>query len=233
MRWVRRLFGAATLLLLAAIGFLFWTETGSDPLDLGADPGPLTGRELVALRRDPDACRALLDRAGVRYERLALRQDGPSCGWGAGLKLASGGARTIALAPDEPPLTCQIAAALAMWEWSVVQPAAQRYLGTSVVEFEHLGTYNCRRIAGSPSWSEHATANAIDIAGFRLADGRRLTILDDWRGTGPEATFLRQVRTGACKVYATVLSPDYNAAHRDHLHLDQASRGAMAWRVCR
>jgi hypothetical protein len=40
------------------------------------------------------------------------------------------------------------------------------------------------------------------------------------------------VRDGACRLFATVLSPDYNAAHRDHLHLDEAKRGAM-WRACR
>jgi hypothetical protein len=41
------------------------------------------------------------------------------------------------------------------------------------------------------------------------------------------------VRNGACQLFATVLSPDYNEAHRDHLHFDQAERGAMGWRGCR
>ena len=50
---------------------------------------------------------------------------------------------------------------------------------------------------------------------------------------GAEATFLREVRTGACDLFATVLSPDYNAAHRDHLHFDQADRGGTGWGLCR
>ncbi|WP_419809937.1 extensin family protein [Sphingomonas sp.] len=232
MRGLRRLLGVTALLVVVGLGWIVWAHTGDRPFDLGEPPGPLTGRELVALGRKPDECRALLDRAGIRYARLEPRLEGAACGWGDGMKLTDGGALGITLVPDAPPLTCPVAAGLAMWEWSIVQPAAQRYLGTSVVGFDQLGTYNCRRIAGSASWSEHATANAIDIAGFRLADGRRLTILADWPGKGPEAMFLRQVRTGACKVYATVLSPDYNAAHRDHLHLDQAARGATGWRVC-
>ncbi|WP_375292508.1 extensin family protein, partial [Sphingomonas melonis] len=83
------------------------------------------------------------------------------------------------------------------------------------------------------TWSEHATADAVDIAGFRLADGRRITVVGDWTGSGDKAAFLREVRDGACRLFATTLSPDYNAAHRDHLHLDQADRGAMGWRACR
>ncbi|PTS74531.1 extensin, partial [Sphingomonas sp. HMWF008] len=85
----------------------------------------------------------------------------------------------------------------------------------------------------SESWSEHSTADAVDIAAFVLADGRRISVLEDWRGNGPEATFLHRVRNGACRLFATTLSPDYNAAHANHLHLDQAVRGGMGWTVCR
>jgi hypothetical protein len=132
-------------------------------------------------------------------------------------------------------LSCPAAAALALWEWHVVQPAAQRHLGQRVVAVEHIGTYRCRRVNGRAEgdWSEHATANAIDVAAFRLADGRRVSVLTGWPGGGAEAAFLREVRDGACRLFATVLSPDYNAAHRDHLHLDQAARGARGWRGCR
>ncbi|MDB5696652.1 MAG: extensin [Sphingomonas bacterium] len=234
---VRWLTVAMVLVLAAALLWMVVRGRPQDlpwtPLDLGEQPGMFTGRKLAALGDDPAACRALLTRAGVRFEPLTARRDGPSCGYTAAVRLRTDGARRIALDPREPVQACPVAAALAMWEWTVVQPAARKYLGTAVTRVEHLGTYNCRRIAGRESWSEHATGNAIDIAGFRFADGRRLTILADWRGDGPEATFLRQVRTGACDLYATVLSPDYNAAHRDHLHLDQADRGAMGWRACR
>jgi hypothetical protein len=83
------------------------------------------------------------------------------------------------------------------------------------------------------AWSEHSTANAVDIAAFRLEDGTRISVLSDWEAQGAKAGFLRDVRTGACDLFATVLSPDYNEAHRDHLHFDQARRGAMGWRGCR
>ncbi len=124
-----------------------------------------------------------------------------------------------------------------MWEWNVVQPAALRHFGERVTRIDHLGSYNCRRLYGRESgdYSEHATADAVDIAGFRLSDGKRISVLNDWKeGDDPAtAAFLREVRDGACDLFSTVLSPDYNAAHADHFHLDQAERGESGWRACR
>nr|WP_244501551.1 extensin family protein [Sphingomonas gellani] len=204
------------------------------PVDLSAPVGMFTGRKLTGLKQDLPACRAAIDAAGVRYRLLPPLRAG-QCGYDDAVRLPPGGSRSMALSPSGPGMSCAVAAALSVWEWEVVQPAAQRYFGQPVTSLEHFGTYNCRRIYGrdNGSWSEHATANALDVAGFRLANGRRISVVHDWRGTGKDAEFLRTVRDGACRLFATVLSPDYNAAHRDHLHLDQASRGAMGWRACR
>jgi hypothetical protein len=83
------------------------------------------------------------------------------------------------------------------------------------------------------NWSEHSTGNAIDVSAFILADGRRISVVRDWSRDDPRGRFLHAVRDGGCWVFATVLSPDYNAAHRDHFHLDQADRGSTGWRACR
>jgi len=141
----------------------------------------------------------------------------------------------IALSPASVAPSCPVAAAIRLWEWHVVQPAALRLLGQPVRTVMHFGAYSCRRMYGrdTGAFSEHATADAIDIAGFVLDDGRRITVAADWNGEGKDAAFLRAVRDGACGLFSTVLSPDYNAAHRDHLHLDQAERGATGWRACR
>lgn len=232
---MRRLLGiVAVLLVLAWVGLPIGRKSWT-PLDLGEPPSLATGPKLVALGQDFAACRRLLDRAGVRYEPLVPRRDGPHCGFTDALRFTPGGSRGIAFAPSTPGVACPVAAALAMWEWNVVQPAALKSFGTPVAAIDHLGSYNCRHISGRDAWSEHARADAIDIAGFRLTDGRRITVLRDWRGGGPEASFLHAVRAGACPLFATVLSPDYNAAHRDHLHLDQAARGDgfWGWRACR
>ena len=234
-----------TLLVLALIGFLAmllygyarnhpedlpWTE-----LDLSRPVGAFTGRKLTQLGDDPRACRALLERAGVRFTALPPRKGGPQCGYDDGVRFRSGGAVRIAYRPADLGTSCPVAAALALWEWHFVQEAAIAELGARVAAIEHFGSYSCRRIYGRSegSWSEHATANAVDIAGFRLEDGRRISVVGDWGDGGPKGRFLRNVRDGACRLFATVLSPDYNAAHRDHLHLDQAERGAMGWRGCR
>lgn len=203
------------------------------PLDLGQPIGLFTGRKLTALRGDVARCRRLLDRSGVRYALLPPRRDGASCGYDDAVRFRTGGARRIAFAPADPGVACPVAASLSMWEWEVLQPAAQARFGARVVAIDHFGSYNCRRIAGREGWSEHATADAIDIAGFRLADGTRITVARDWRGKGAKARFLHDVRDGACRLFATTLSPDYNAAHADHLHLDQAARGSIGWRACR
>lgn len=206
-----------------------WTR-----LDLAQPIGAFTGRKLAMLGKDAGKCDALLDAAGIGYRRLAPVVDG-QCGYADGVRL-TGGAQRIAYTPAGLGTSCAVAAALAMWEWNVVQPAAQRYLGADVVGIDHFGSYNCRRIRGTGeggSWSEHAHANAVDIAGFRLSDGTRITVARDWKGDGARATFLHAVRNGACRLFATTLSPDYNAAHHDHLHLDQAMRGGFAWSACR
>lgn len=208
-----------------------WTK-----LDLAHPIGLFTGQKLTALTGDFPACRALLDRAGVRYRTLPpVRGSGGVCGYDDAVRLLPGGARRASYAPTGLGTSCAVAASMAVWEWQVVQPEAQALLGSPVTAIEQLGSYNCRRIGGGEagSWSEHATADAIDVAGFLLADGRRIAVARDWKGTGPEATFLHRVRNGACRLFATTLSPDYNAAHHDHLHLDQAERGQWGWRGCR
>lgn len=202
-------------------------------LDLNRPIGAFTGRKLAALRDEPDRCRELLADAGVAVTALPPRDGGPQCGYDDAVRLEPGGDR-ITLRPAGAGFSCAVAAAFALWEREIVQPAAARHFGSRVAQIEHLGGYSCRRIGGGEesNWSEHATANAIDIAAFRLADGRRISLLDDWGGTPEAAAFLREVRDGACRLYATVLSPDYDAAHRDHLHFDQAARGARGWRGC-
>ena len=71
-------------------------------------------------------------------------------------------------------------------------------------------------------------ANAIDIGGVHLEDGRTVTVLDGWDGPADEQAFLREVRDGACQLFRAVLGPDYNPAHVDHFHFDMGR-----WRICR
>ncbi|TVV72107.1 extensin family protein [Sphingomonas solaris] len=201
-------------------------------LDLGQPVGLFTARKLAMLADDAPRCRMLLADAGVRATRLPPRIGPGGCGYADGVTLGPGGTRGIAFAPAPLGTSCAIAASLAVWEWEVVQPAALAWFGRPVTRIDHFGSYSCRRIYGRASgrWSEHSTADAVDIAGFRLGDGTRITVARDWKGGGKKAAFLHDVRDGACRLFATTLSPDYNAAHADHLHLDQAARGKVGMR---
>ena len=215
-------------LLTARPQDLPWTS-----LDLTAPAGRFTGRKLARLGQDFAQCRALLDRAGVRFTALAPLKE-RQCGYADGVRL-TGGPSAIAFSPARLGMSCPMAAGMTMLERFVIGPVAERRFHARVVRIEHLGSYNCRRIYGRSKgdWSEHARANAVDIAGFVLEDGTRISVAADWKGHGAKARFLHDVRDGACRLFATVLSPDYNAAHRDHFHLDQARRGAAGWRSCR
>ncbi|KTR85216.1 extensin [Novosphingobium barchaimii] len=119
------------------------------------------------------------------------------------------------------PVTCNVATQFAGWARFGVDRAAQQILGARVSRIETFGSYSCRTIAGTRRMSGHATANAIDVSGFVLEDGRRITVLEDWDGGTPaERRFLRAVHASACKRFGTTLGPQYNAAHRNHFHLE-------------
>ncbi|MEZ5682824.1 MAG: extensin family protein [Novosphingobium sp.] len=122
------------------------------------------------------------------------------------------------------PVTCPLAETLAGWARYGVDRAAQQILGSALVRIETMGSYNCRTIAGSDRMSAHATANAIDVSAFVLADGRRISIRGWKEGTPAERRFLATIHTSACKRFGTVLGPAYNAAHKDHLHLEMSGR---------
>ena len=138
---------------------------------------------------------------------------------------------------SEGTLTCPMYTAVDRWLEQVVQPAAMARFGQPVVELRTMGTYSCRRMnngSASARLSEHSFANAIDVGGFRLADGSVITVLKGWKGGLEEQNFLREVHAGACRNFATVLGPGADAFHYDHLHMDLARHGRRGDRsICK
>jgi len=212
------------------------------PLDLSRPIGTATAAQVAdfEIRRAAapeeskavtDACIQLLREAGVQVERAEDRDDGGFCVVQGAVRL-TGGAIT-SLSPGGLVMQCPMAVRYVIWDRQVLQPAAREVFGQSVARVDNMGTYACRRIYGQEDAnarpSEHARANALDVAGVTLEDGRKVSVLADWNGDGPAGAqggdFLRRIRQGACRVFSTVLSPEYNEAHRDHLHLDGAERG--------
>jgi hypothetical protein len=196
------------------------------PLDLAAPPNFLTRHKLSRLTGDDALCRRVLQHAAIEFEPVPDRVTGEDCGFKNAVLIR----RTSADVGEDFSVTCRTAVSLDLWERHALQPAAEKYFGRRVTAIQHFGSYSCRNLYGRPeaTRSRHATAEAWDVAGFVLADGRRIRIARDWQSTEAEAAFLREARDGACRFFDGVLSPDYNAAHSDHLHLDRGS-----YRVCR
>ncbi|MDU9022362.1 extensin family protein [Pseudomonas corrugata] len=196
------------------------------PLDVNAPPNLLTRYKLMALRSDAQLCEQALATSGLRVAHQADSNPAASCPLTNVLRVQGG---EVALSSSFLA-SCSLAVAFALFERYALQPAAQAAYGRKVTRVDHLGSFACRNMYGREDGarSQHATASALDIAGFRLADGRTVSVLRDWPKDSADARFLRQVRDGACDMFSVVLSPDYNAAHRNHFHLDVGP-----WWICR
>ncbi len=125
-------------------------------------------------------------------------------------------------------LDCPMVEAIEDWLDSVVQPAAQKRFGVAVTELDVFGGYSCRTVDNLPGehLSEHSFANAVDVSGFGLADGRKIVIVRDWKKTDTqESAFLHEAHAGACGEFTTVLGPGSDVFHYNHFHLDLAMHG--------
>ncbi|WP_199763359.1 extensin-like domain-containing protein, partial [Bradyrhizobium guangdongense] len=125
-------------------------------------------------------------------------------------------------------LACPIVSELDRWLADTVQPSAMRWFGVRVAEIRQISAYSCRGMNGNSRAhiSEHAFGNALDISAFVLADGRRVTVKGGWRGMPEEQGFLRDVQSGACAHFTTVLAPGSNVFHYDHIHVDLMRRAS-------
>jgi hypothetical protein len=199
--------------------------------------GGREGRDVV--RRDNDAfksetarqCLSTLKAADVRYTALPNQSHGDGCRTIDTVKLMSFATEATNLGA----MTCPLAANFAAWAKHAVRPAAQQYLGSDVVRIETMGTYSCRNVNGGRSGklSEHAFGNAVDVSAFILKDGRRVSVLSGWNGKSDERAFLRRLHESACKRFATVLGPNYNAAHANHFHFDMGKSMKDGSAYCR
>jgi hypothetical protein len=224
------------LLLAASLTFALavnrrWITVSDDwnpwaTLDIHAEPNLLTRYKLARLTGQPQTCREVLAAATMRFEPLTDRVTGEQCGFSNAVRIEG----TTSAVSGPFSLTCSAAVSLALWEHHVLQPAARAHFDAPVTVLEHFGSYACRNISGREDGrrSQHATADALDVAGFVIGGSRRVRVLGDWKGDDQEARFLRDVRRGACRFFDGVLSPDYNRAHHDHLHLDRGR-----FRICR
>ena len=172
------------------------------------------------------------------YIQPAKEISGPGiCGMTHPFKISALADGSVALNSDAT-LACPMLPALDQWIAETVQPAAQARFGQAVVMVKSMGSYGCRPVNNQrgASLSEHGFGNAIDVGGFRLADGREINVKTGWKGEEQEAAFLHEVHAGACNQFTTVLGPGSDAFHYDHIHVDLAMHGNTSQgrrRICK
>jgi hypothetical protein len=176
----------------------------------------------IAASASERQCLTRLGAAEASFTPLPDKYYGAGCSTLGTVQLAAlrGDHASLAIS-NLGPVACPLADTFAAWARYGVDRAARVMLGSALVRIETFGSYNCRTVAGTDRLSAHATGNAIDVAAFDLADGRRITVKGGWSGGTPaEKEFLRVIHKSACKRFGTVLGPGYNAAHQDHFHLE-------------
>ncbi|MCW5773725.1 MAG: extensin family protein [Rhodospirillaceae bacterium] len=136
-------------------------------------------------------------------------------------------------------LTQDMAVRLGRWVHEVLEPNAQKMYGAQLAAIDVYGSYSCRNIYGKPfggtfagRLSEHAFANAVDIGGFKFADGREVAFLKNWRTPGAPTKFLHEASTSACDIFNTTLTPDYDRYHRNHIHIDASPKKEQTQKFC-
>jgi hypothetical protein len=224
------------------------TATGLSGLLAGC--GKFKSQEREPWRREAElACMRSKQIKASDYIRQVKPIDGNyTCGADFPLKVAAltnettasipgqGGELVTGITP-EATLVCPMVVTLDRFNAEVIQQAAMARFGQPVTEMKTMGSYSCRTQNNQRGarLSEHGFANAIDISGFRLADGRVITVVKDWKSGSYEAqAFLRDVHRGACQFFSTVIGPGGDMFHYDHIHVDMARHGIKGNRsVCK
>lgn len=162
------------------------------------------------------SCAESLQARAAVFEPAAVPVARRGCAVGEAVSLR----QSVAAIEPAATLSCPMALALVEFDERVIQPAALRHFGRPATVVRQIGAYSCRRRAGGGRLSEHASGQAIDIAGFEIGDGPRVMVREHWRDPGPRGRFLREVAQAACASFSVVLTPNHDVWHADHFHFD-------------
>lgn len=216
------------LVTVATVGYR-WLPSHYNPFTpLSLDDPPSLITQYKLRRLTPEACASLLSQANQK----ALIRTQPVADSAGACPL-----HNVVRVRDFGPVSlnssflasCPLALSSALFVSQQARPLTKTWTGSELVRIEHLGSYACRNIYHRPDArrSEHATAEALDISAFRLANGERVTILHGWRSTKTQP-WLQALLTASCGYYGNGLGPEYNAAHANHFHL-----GMRGFGLCR
>jgi len=223
-----------TILFIGTLGTAFWAVNKHvppqhlfwKPLDTNRPLGLASKQQIFALNLKPSRTCMDLVRDTAGFKTVVADPKRPKSGTGKGVcgwdvARVVYGTNDVVFAPGESNMQCPLSVAVFLWQREV-DALAVKHFDQPLAKIHHYGSYSCRRQRGNGSgnWSEHAFANAWDVAGFELKDGTLIQVLRDWDGDRKKANFLREARKSACGLFRVTLSPDYNAVHEDHFHLD-------------
>lgn len=139
---------------------------------------PWTEAEIEAAKTK---CKELLTGDPLDYKPLPPIKEG-ICGTPAPVLLRAVGTGQKVVIDPPATMSCPMADVLGEWLRDTVQPEAKKLFGSEVVKIQNATSYACRNRYGGDKTplSEHALANALDVSEFVLANGTRITVLDDW-----------------------------------------------------
>ena len=174
--------------------------------------------ETEGVHRPEQSC-AVDPRSFAKAERIKDFSEGNGCGILNGYRIFASSGVSFS---QPATVTCAVANTFNEWLQDTVQPRASDIYGSKVTSVKIAASYSCRprnNVSGA-KLSEHGMGNAIDVAGFTLADGREVSVEGDYYGSRDNQSFLRAIRSEACGPFHTVLGPGSDANHKDHIHLD-------------
>ncbi|MDY1036846.1 extensin family protein [Lelliottia sp. CFBP8978] len=213
---------------VAAVGYR-WLPSYYNPfvpLKLDDRPGKITQYKLRRL--SPEACANLLSQANQKQliETQALADSAGECPLKDVVRVRRFGPVSLS---SSFIASCPLALSSALFVHQQARPLSKTMMGSELVRIEHLGSFACRNIYHRPDArrSEHASAEALDISAFQLADGERVTVLRGWRNDTTQP-WLKALLSASCDYYGNGLGPEYNAAHANHFHL-----GMRGFGLCR
>lgn len=177
------------------------------------DPGPPPPPNVMWLER-----LKILDVAFAELPNRPKNKTG--CGYDGAVRLSRIGKVEVM---NGALVTWPLAVQLEEWVRTEIQPNAKQLFGQEVVRMRATSSYECR-FTRPRVLSQHGYANAVDITGFWLADGRRIRVVDDWKANGAFAEFLHRLGQASCRIFSVALTPDHDFQHRHHFHFDAGRR---------
>ena len=193
------------------------------PLSLDDPPGKITQFKLRRLT--PEDCETLLSQANDRnlIRTQSVADSGGECPLVDVVRVRDFG--PVALSSSFLA-SCPLALSAALYINQQAQPLTRKIMGSRLTRVDHFGSYACRNIyhRQDARRSEHASAQALDISGFQLADGQKITVLQGWKNARTQP-WLKALLSASCGYFGNGLGPEYNAAHANHFHLGMRGYG--------